>query len=172
MERNMIPKAQILQNALYPIKVNNVKQTEILDEKGGIRVGVTERIGQENETTIGKILWLSKKDVLKAYGSMMVYLIKATNARKLLEEGFFHVGRKSGFTSAFERRDRPEQCYNCQQVGHKAFQCQNFHACGRFATEGHSHCGCNEAIPKCIPCGEPHESFSRNYPKLYPVRHE
>jgi hypothetical protein len=27
-------------------------------------------------------------------------------------------------------------------------------------------------VPKCVPCGGPHESFSRRCPKLYPARHE
>jgi hypothetical protein len=70
---------------------------------------------------IRKISWLSKKDVPKAYGSMVIYLIKATDARRLLEEGFFHVGGESGFTKEFERRDRPEQCYNCQQTFFQKF---------------------------------------------------
>jgi hypothetical protein len=27
-------------------------------------------------------------------------------------------------------------------------------------------------IPKCIPCGGPHESYSRSCRKLYPLQHE
>jgi hypothetical protein len=31
---------------------------------------------------------------------------------------------------------------------------------------------CQTQVPKCVPCGGPHESFSRSCPKLYPTRHE
>jgi hypothetical protein len=116
--------------------------------------------------------WLSKKDVPKAYGSMVVYLTKREDARRFIIEGFFHAGGESGTTSAFEHRPRPEQCYNCQEIGHKAFQCKNDQKCGRCAKEGHHHNNCNEVVLKCVPCGGPHESFSRNCQKLYPPRHE
>ncbi|KAK8057128.1 hypothetical protein PG996_011065 [Apiospora saccharicola] len=84
--------------------------------------GVAEAFGQDNETTVAKVVWLSEKDNGKAYGSMVVYLTKAADVRKFLEEGFFYAGGESGYTRLFERRDRPEQCYECQQVGHKAWK--------------------------------------------------
>ncbi|KAK0367472.1 hypothetical protein CLIM01_15171, partial [Colletotrichum limetticola] len=62
----------------------------------------------------------------KAYGSMVVFVTKASDARRLISESFFHVGGQSGTTMAFERRPRPQQCYNCQQITrHKAYQCVN-----------------------------------------------
>jgi hypothetical protein len=164
--------ARVLRDELYPIKVDNVKRTAVLDENDGIRVGAMEAFSKENEATVAKISWLSKKDVPKAYGSMVVYLTKGTDARRLLAEGFFHAGGESGTTSAFEHRPRPEQCYKCQEIGHKAFQCRNAQKCARCAKEGHHHDSCNETIPRCIPCGGPHESFSRNCRKLYPSQHE
>ena len=113
----------MLRDDLYPIKVDSVRRTAVLDENNEIRVGVAEGFGQENEATVAKIAWLSKKDVPKAYGSMVVYLTKATDARRLLAEGFFYAGGESGCTGVFERRPRPDQCYRCQEIGHKAFQC-------------------------------------------------
>jgi hypothetical protein len=164
--------ARVLRDELYPIKVDNVKRTAVLDENDGIRAGAAEAFSEENETTVAKIAWLSKKDVPKAYGSMVVYLTKGTDARRLLGEGFFHAGGESGTTSVFERRPRPEQCYNCQEIGHKSFQCKNAQKCARCATEGHHHGSCNEMILRCVPCGGPHESFSKNCRKLYPSQHE
>jgi hypothetical protein len=164
--------ARVLRDELYPIKVDNVKRTAVLDENNGIRAGAVEAFSEENETTVAKVAWLSKKDVPKAYGSMVVYLTKGADARRLLVEGFFHAGGESGTTSVFEHRPRPEQCYNCQEIGHKAFQCKNAQKCARCAKEGHHHGSCNETIPRCVPCGGPHESFSRNCRKLYPSQHE
>jgi hypothetical protein len=164
--------ARVLRDDLYPIKVDSVKKAAVLDEQGEIRAGAAAAFSEENETTVAKIAWLSRKESAKAYGSMVVYLTKGTDARRLLAEGFFHAGGESGVTSAFVYRPRPTQCYNCQEIGHKAFQCKNTQKCAKCANEGHRHSICNETVLKCVPCGGPHESFSRNCRKLYPVQHE
>lgn len=164
--------ARVLRDDLYPIKVDSVKKAAVLDENDEIRVGAAAAFSEENETTVAKIAWLSRKANAKAYGSMVVYLTRGTDARRLLAEGFFHAGGESGVTSAFEHRPRPTQCYNCQEIGHKAFQCNNTQKCAKCAKEGHRHSICNETVLKCVPCGGPHESFSRNCRKLYPVQHE
>ncbi|RFU31201.1 hypothetical protein B7463_g5127, partial [Scytalidium lignicola] len=98
VEANVVCGARILRDDLYAIKVDGVRRTAVLDENNEIRVGAAEGLGQENETTVSKIVWLSKKDVPKAYGSMVVYLTKAFDAKRLLEEGFFYAGGESGFT--------------------------------------------------------------------------
>ena len=156
---------------LYPIKVDSVRHTAVLDENNEIRAGAAEGFGQE-KVTVTKIAWLSKKEVPKAYGSMVVYLTKAADAQRLLAEGFFHAGGESGYTGMFEHWPCPDQCYRCQEVSHKAFQCNKPQVCGRCAKEGHHHSGCNETVLKCVLCGGPHESFSRNCRKLYPSQHE
>jgi regulator of replication initiation timing len=163
---------RVLRDELYPVKVDNVNRLAVLDADGEIKTGAAEAFSRENETTVSKISWLSKKNVAKAYGSMVVYLTKGSDATRLLREGFFHVAGESGYTGIFERRPRPEQCFNCQELGHKAFQCKNAQKCARCAQGGHRHNECTETMVKCVPCGGPHESFSRNCRKLYPVHHE
>ncbi|KAK0368981.1 hypothetical protein CLIM01_13661 [Colletotrichum limetticola] len=99
-EKSFGPGTRVLQDELYPVKIDNVKRTEIS--------------------------WLSKKDMPKSYGSMVVFVTKASDARRLISEGFFHVGGESGTAMAFERRPRPQQCYNCQQITrHKAYYVQD-----------------------------------------------
>jgi hypothetical protein len=164
--------ARVLRDELYPIKVDSVNRTAVLDENDEIRAGAAAAFSEENEATVAKIAWLSKKDNAKAYGSMVVYLTKGIDARRLLADGFFHAGGESGVTSPFEYRPRPMQCYNCQDVGHKAFQCKSVQRCAKCAAEGHRHSSCDQTVPKCVPCGGPHESFSRNCRKLYPSPHE
>src|SRR5437016_1359471 len=131
-----------------------------------------EAFSKENETIVAKISWLSKKDIPKAYGSIVVYLTKGTDTQRLLVKGFFHARGESGMTSTFEHQPRPEQCYKCQEIGHKAFQCRNTQKCARYAKEGHYHDSYNKTIPRCVLCGGPHKSFSRNYWKLYLSQHE
>jgi hypothetical protein len=164
--------ARVLRDELYPIKVDNVNRLAVIDEFDGIRPEAAEAFSRENDMQVAKVAWLSKRDTAKAYGSMVVYLKKASDAKKALQEGFFYAGGESGYTGPFERRPRPEQCYNCQEIGHKAFQCRKPQICGRCAREGHHHSTCDEQIVKCVPCGGPHESFSRNCRKLFPTRHD
>jgi hypothetical protein len=51
--------------------------------------------------------WLSKKDVPKAYGSMVIYLTKDSDARRLLQEEFFHIAGELVHTSIFNRFSGP-----------------------------------------------------------------
>jgi hypothetical protein len=164
--------ARVLRDELYPLKVDSVKRSAVLDENHNILPGAAVALGEENETTVAKMTWLSSKEAVKPYGSMVVYLTKGTDARRLLADGYFHVGGESGTTSVFEYRPRPVQCYNCQEIGHKAFQCKKIQKCAKCATEGHHYSRCDQAVPKCVPCGGPHESYSKNCRKLYPSRHE
>ena len=164
--------ARVLRDELYPVKVDNASRVAVLDEQGDYQPGVTEALSKANDVQVAKVAWLSKRDTPKAYGSMVVYLTKAADARRVLQDRFFYVGDESGSTERFERRFRPEQCYNCQEIGHKAFQCNKTQKCGKCAKEGHHHSVCTELTPKCVPCGGPHESFSKNCRKLFPIRHE
>ncbi|KAJ5100882.1 hypothetical protein N7456_006934 [Penicillium angulare] len=150
---------RVLRDELYPIKVNSVKRAAVLDENHDVLAGAAEAMSEENDTTVAKIKWLSSREAAKPYGSMVVYLTKGTDARRLLADGYFHVGGESGTTSVFEHRPRPMQCYNCQEIGHKAFQCKKTQKCAKCAAEGHHHSRCDQDVPKCVPCGGPHESF-------------
>ncbi|EAQ85551.1 hypothetical protein CHGG_09565 [Chaetomium globosum CBS 148.51] len=136
IEAKKAPGAHVLRDQLYPVKVDNVNRTAVLDPEGKVLPGAAETLGRENDVQIAKLAWLSRKDTAKAYGSMVVYITKAGDAKRLINEGFFHARGESGYTGIFERRARPNQCYNCQQIGHKAFQCRNPQVCGMCASEG------------------------------------
>ena len=172
IEAKKTPGARVLRDQLYAVKVDNVNRTAVIDHEGKVLPGATEALGQENDVQVAKIAWLSRRDTAKAYGSMVIYVTKAGDARRLLNDSFFYAGGESGYTGIFERRMRPEQCYNCQKIGHKVFQCKNPQVCARCAKEGHHHSSCSEVVAKCVLCGGPHESFSRNCQRLYPSRHE
>ncbi|KAF5963815.1 reverse transcriptase, partial [Fusarium bulbicola] len=116
---------RVLRDDLYPIKVDNVSRTAVLNEMNEIRIEAIETLGRENDTEVAKISWLSKRDIPKAYGPMVVYLKKRSEARRFIGEGFFVAGGESGTTSVFERRERPKQCTN-----HKAYQCDRPQTCG------------------------------------------
>ena len=166
------PGMRILRDQLYPVKVDNAHRASVLDQDGAVRPEAAEMFGKENNVRIAKMAWLSKKDSMKAYGSMVVYVTKGSDAVRLLQEQYFHIAGESAYTSVYELRKGPMQCYNCQTIGHKAFSCKKTQVCARCAKEGHHHRDCLEEVPKCVPCGGPHESFSRNCRVLHPMQHE
>jgi hypothetical protein len=172
VEKVAVTGTRVLRDQLYPIKVDNANRTAILDQEGKVLPGAAEVLGKENDVQIAKIAWLSKKDSGKAYGSVVIYLTKGSDAARLLQEQYFHIAGESGYTGIFEPRNGPKQCYRCQELGHKAFSCTKPQTCGKCAQQGHHHSECQEVIPKCVPCGGPHESFSKNCRVLYPTHHE
>lgn len=161
-ENTAMKGARVLRDQLFPVKVDGTNRTAVLDSNGDMLSGVRDALGKENDVTIAKIHWLSNKENGKTYGSMVIYLTKGADAKRLLEEGRFHLAGESGSTNIFEPRQGPVQCYRCWNMGHKAFVCKTGQACGRCAEQGHQHRQCQAAEPSCARCGGPHEAFSRN----------
>jgi hypothetical protein len=171
-QKAAIPGARVLREQLHPVKIDNANRTTILDQDGRIRPEAAEILGKENEVSIAKIAWLSRKDTGRMYGSMVVYVTKASDAVRLLQDKYFHVDGESAYTGIYELRSGPTQCYRCQELGHKAFTCTKLQRCAKCAQEGHHHSECRAEILKCTLCGGPHESFSKNCRLLHPPRHE
>ncbi|EED22525.1 conserved hypothetical protein [Talaromyces stipitatus ATCC 10500] len=157
-----LPGMRILCDQLYPVKIDNTNRTAVLDADGNILPGAAEALGKENNVNIAKISWLSKKDSHKAYGSMVVYVTKGSDAKRLLRDQYFDIAGESAYTRLFEPSAGPAQCYNCQEIGHKAFSCKKAQTCAKCANKGHHHSTCQAIVLKCVPCGGPHESFSKN----------
>ncbi|KAM5529724.1 hypothetical protein FOXYSP1_17568 [Fusarium oxysporum f. sp. phaseoli] len=132
-ERTMVKGVRVLRDQLYPVKVDGANRTAVLDSSGNILPGAAEALGKENEVTIAKMHWLSNKENGKMYGSMVIYVTKASDARRLLDERYFHLAGESASTNVFERRQGPDQCYNCWETGHKAFACSKTQRCGKCA---------------------------------------
>ncbi|SCV61221.1 uncharacterized protein FFFS_15790 [Fusarium fujikuroi] len=161
-EKAVVKGARVLRDQLYPVTVDGANRTAVLDSSGNVLSGAIEAPGKENEVTIAKMHWLSNKENGKMYGSMVIYLTKAGDARRLLEERYFHLAGESASTNVFERRQGPTQCFNCWETGHKAFACNKAQRCGKCAETGHRHHDCQTVEPKCVLRGGPHESLSRN----------
>lgn len=171
-EKNLPPGTRVLRDEYYPIKIDGVSRSAILDEHGKELSGLNEALGSENATDVTRVTWLSHR-FLKPIGSVVIFLKRATDAARFLREGYFYAGGLSGTVSVFKRQQLPNQCYNCQELtNHKAFQCTKPQVCGKCAKEGHHHSLCSETIARCVLCGEPHESFSRSCRRLYPSHNE
>ena len=73
----------------------------MLDKNNNIKVGVAKAFGEENEIIVTKIIWLSNKDVLKAYGIILVHLTKGSNIRRIIIKGFFYAREESSIIRVF-----------------------------------------------------------------------
>ena len=104
---------RVLRDQLFLIKIDSVNRTVVLDENNQIRLGIAEKLGEENNVQIAKIAWLSKKDIPKVYRSMVIYLKKDSDVRRLLQEEFFHIAGESVHTSIFDAFSGPIRCYRC-----------------------------------------------------------
>jgi hypothetical protein len=171
-QKNAAPGLRVLRDQLYPVKIDNANRAAVLDQHGSIRSDAAEVFGKENEVRIAKMVWLSKKQNAKAYGSMVIYVTMGSDAMRLLQGQYFHIAGEPAYTGVYELRTGPVQCYNCQAIGHKAFSCKKTQVCAKCAKEGHHPRGCLEEVPKRVPCGGPHESYSKNCRILHPIRHE
>ena len=154
---------RILRDQLYPVKVDNVRANAVLFG-GNIREDLIARLNDSNNTQISKVSWLSSRNAGKAYGSMVVFFTKGSEAQRFLQESFITVGGESASVRVFEPATALPRCYNCQGIGHKAYGCKERQRCGNCAQYGHEFKSC-VAEPKCVTCSGPHTVMSRHCPK-------
>ncbi|OAQ58910.1 reverse transcriptase [Purpureocillium lilacinum] len=121
-QKTAVVGARVMRDQLYPVKVDNANRSRVLDAEGNVLPGAAGALGAENRVNIAKVSWLSNKESGKAYGSMVVYVTKESDARRLVDGHYFDLAGESATTNVFERRTGPVQCYNCQTIGHKSFQ--------------------------------------------------
>lgn len=74
---------------------------------------MAEALEKENDVKIAKMTWLSRRDLLKAYSSMVMYVTKRADAARLLEVQYFIVDGESALARVFEPRRGPVQCFRC-----------------------------------------------------------
>jgi hypothetical protein len=123
-ENVKVEGVRVLQDQLFPVKVDGVNRSAVLNEHNQPHLEIAEKLGEENDVQIAKLAWLSKKDNPKPYGLIVIYVTKGSDARRLLQGQFFYVAGESGWTSVFKPFSSSIQCYNCQEIGHKAFNCR------------------------------------------------
>ena len=153
------PKAQVQSTTFYPIRVDSVNASAVLDPTTGrVSPNVASSICEENgNLSVGRIGWLSQPG--KKYGSMVLYLKEKSQADAMIARGFLEVGGESGTTQAWEDRGKTEQrCFNCQGQGHLARTCKEATVCGNCAQTGHHHRECLTLTPKCPKCGGNHRA--------------
>ena len=98
----VVEGARVLRDQLYPVKINNVRTDAILQPNGIIREDALAALNDTNNTQLAKLSWLSSRHVRKAYGSMVVFFTKGSEATRFLRDGFLTVGGESAYVRVFE----------------------------------------------------------------------
>ena len=93
----------------------------MLDNMKNIKTNVIDIFNKDNAVQIAKIAWLSDKTNGKAYGSILIHLIKEEDVIRFLKEIWFNAGGESAHVKSFEYRYTPPRCYTCQELGHMAY---------------------------------------------------
>lgn len=93
---------------------------------------------------------------------MVIYIIKETDTKHLIKREYFDVAGESAYTGIFKPQVGRAQCFNCQEIGHKAFAYKKAQTCARCANKGHHHSTCQAVVFKCVLCTGLHKSFSKN----------
>lgn len=133
----------------FPVKLDEVRKSDVYNEAGQLKDDFAERFMQENGgAQTKKVRWLSGD---KRFGSMVVYLSREADAQSLLSRRIVHIRGEAVFAEAYVYRNRPLRCRNCQQYGHKAARCRNETACERCA-EPHTSAECTSSIVRCAAC--------------------
>ena len=114
---------------------------------------------------IARLSW-KKKDLERAYGSLILDTTDYRAANNLIQKGLVHDGEIKTCVR-FVRAARVTQCVRCNRYGHVASHCTYSQACGICAGD-HSSSQCKidrekeRNRQKCVVCGERHPAWSRD----------
>jgi hypothetical protein len=84
VEKIPVREMRLLRDQWYLIKIDNVNRTAVLNNMGNIKTDAIDIFNKENEVKIAKIAWLSDKLNGKAYGSILIHLVKEKDVTRLL----------------------------------------------------------------------------------------
>ena len=149
----------------YPIRWDSVYKGGVLTSMEGAetRPEAAQMVAGENEVQVHKLQWISKADVNKIHGSMVLYLGSRQDAEKLLRKEFVEVDGETAFARPYERRTGPQRCFNCHQFGHVEARCPSPHTvCSRCAEPGHTQRECTSTQVRCAACNGHHSTFDNN----------
>jgi hypothetical protein len=152
----------------YPVKFDSVVKQCVLDQEVNDGKTLNKDFAKDfkadngcetAECTVMKATWLSKVDVKKKVGSMVIWLKNKIDAEYLLRTGTAMFGATDAFCSPFIVRDNSGPCYHCNRYGHKQASCTSYIRCA-ICSKGHRRDECtNKDSPKCPACGDAHTVF-------------
>jgi hypothetical protein len=100
--------------------------------------------------TAMKANWLSKLDLAKKVGSLVIWLKSKLAAEHLLQSGTVIFGATGAYCSKWERREDNLPCFNCNKYGHKQASCTSAPKCA-LCSGKHSRLSCPRPTELCCP---------------------
>lgn len=163
-----MPGARIRGETWFPIKVDGISKSVVLDPAGGpktLKPDVVTNIATDNskdniDCTAMKAVWISRPSD-KVNGSMIVWLKKREAAAYLLRKMTVIFGPTAGFAAPYQAKENNDPCFNCNSYGHYQFKCTKPAKCGHCSGDHQSRDCMNKNNPKCPACNGPHSIMDR-----------
>jgi hypothetical protein len=160
--------ARIRGEAWFPIKVDGISKSVVLDLSGGpkkLKPEVVANFAADNskdniDCTAMKAVWISRPSD-KVNGSMIVWLKKREAAAYLLRKMTIIFGPTAGFAAPYQAKENNDPCFNCNSYGHYQFKCTKPARCGHCSGDHQSRDCINKNNPKCPACNGPHSIMDR-----------
>ena len=154
------PRARIHAPETYTVKVNGVQAQAVLNSfTKSPCPKKRQKIMDDNAIQIIRIKWLSGRRPDAHCGSIAIELTNREQANSLLSEGFLTVGGEDTHVEAFLPQEKvTRRCFNCQDFGHHAHECNKVSVCGNCAGKGHSHRDCTNPWIQCAGCNGEHRA--------------
>ena len=161
--KSHFPQARMQSLTSYPVKVNCARATAILNPLSGhVADNAKEVVSNSNNgLKVSRVGWLSCLGTGKLYGSMVVCLAEKKYADLLISQSLIKIGGETAYTEVFhEQNPDKKRCFNCQQYGHRALECNRIPVCGNCSFLGHFHRNCQEPQVCCSNCSRNHPANS------------
>jgi hypothetical protein len=157
------PGTRVKGEQWYPIKCDMVAKQAVMDVEANdgktLRQTICQGFSKENvaegiDFTAMKVHWLSKVDVSKKVGSLVIWLKDKLAADHLLRTGTAIFGATGAYCSKWERREDNLPCFNCNKYGHKQAACKAAPRCALCSGQ-HSRHNCPQPTKlKCPACSK------------------
>jgi hypothetical protein len=154
-----MPGTRVKGEECFPIKCDMVAKQAVMDGEAGdgktLKKDVCQAFTKDNakdghDFTAMKANWLSKPDLAKKVGSLVIWLKSKLAAEHLLQSGTVIFGATGAYCSKWERREDNLPCFNCNKYGHKQASCIAAPKCA-LCSGKHSRLKCPRPTELCCP---------------------
>jgi hypothetical protein len=158
-----MPGTRVKAEEWYPVKCDMVAKQAVMDERAPddktLMTTVCEDFGKDNavegqDFTAMKVHWLSKADITKKVGSLVIWLKNKLAADHLLRNGTAIFGATGAYCSKWERREDNLPCFNCNRYGHKQASCKSPPRCALCSRQHSRHSCTHPTELKCPACNK------------------
>jgi hypothetical protein len=144
-----MPGTRVKGEEWFPVKCDMVAKQAVMDSEVGdgktLKKDVCQAFTKDNakdghDFTAMKANWLSKPDLAKKVGSLVIWLKSKLAAEHLLQSGTVIFSATGAYCSKWERREDNLPCFNCNKYGYKQASCTS--------------------APKCVLCSRKHSRLT------------